>query len=47
VDVAGHRCTRLIRVSIENLLLGDLQPGYVKEFEEEEFFRNLNIADWK
>ncbi len=38
-----HRCLRLIRVSIENMQLGDLKPGAVKEFEEEDFFRLLKI----
>jgi len=47
VDAVGHRCIRLIRVSIEDLLLGDLQPGCVQELEEEDFFRRLKIADWK
>jgi 23S rRNA pseudouridine2457 synthase len=47
VDAVGHRCIRLIRVSIEDLLLGDLQPGCVQELEEEDFFRKLKIADWK
>jgi len=43
VLAVNHRCLRLIRVSIENILLGDLQPGKVKEFEEDEFFRLLEI----
>lgn len=43
VLAVNHRCLRLIRVSIENILLGDLKPGAVKEFEEEEFFRLLEI----
>jgi 23S rRNA pseudouridine2457 synthase len=47
VDAVGHRCTRLIRVSIEDLLLGDLQPGCVKEFEEKDFFEKLKIDKWK
>ncbi|WP_299251688.1 pseudouridine synthase [uncultured Cytophaga sp.] len=38
-----HRCLRLIRVSIENILLGDLKPGEVKELEEDVFFRLLDI----
>jgi 23S rRNA pseudouridine2457 synthase len=38
-----HRCLRLIRVSIENMQLGDLKPGAVKEFGEEEFFRLLKL----
>ncbi|SEW51630.1 pseudouridine synthase [Chitinophaga arvensicola] len=47
VAAVSHRCQRLIRVSIEGLLLGDLPPGAVKEFEEEEFFRLLKIANYK
>lgn len=43
VDAVRHRCKRLIRISIENLLLGDLQPGKVKEIEEKEFFKLLKI----
>ncbi len=43
VGVVRHRCQRLIRISIEDMLLGDLQPGCVKEFEEAEFFKLLNI----
>ena len=38
-----HRCKRLIRISIEDLELGDLKPGGVKEIEEEDFFRLLKI----
>ncbi|NLU95542.1 pseudouridine synthase [Chitinophaga sp. Ak27] len=41
-----HRCQRLIRVSIEDLELGDLQPGEVKELPEEEFFRLLKIDNY-
>ena len=43
VAAIHHRCKRLIRVSIEDLELGDLQPGEVKEIKEEEFFRRLKI----
>ena len=39
-----HRCKRLIRISIENLELGNLKPGCIKEIEEDNFFRLLNIA---
>lgn len=38
-----HRCLRLIRVSIENIVLGDLKPGEVKELEEDVFFKLLDI----
>lgn len=41
----GHQTKRLIRISIEELLLGDLQPGEVQEMEEEQFFRLLNIVN--
>lgn len=47
VDAVGHRCTRLIRVSIEDLLLGDLQPGCVQEIAEVDFFRQLKINNWQ
>lgn len=43
VRVVGHRCQRLIRVSIENMTLGDLQPGCVRELGENEFFEQLKI----
>lgn len=39
-----HRCKRLIRVSIEDLKLGNLQPGGVQEITEVEFFRKLRIV---
>jgi 23S rRNA pseudouridine2457 synthase len=38
-----HRCKRLIRISIEELTLGDLQPGCIKEISEEDFFTLLKI----
>ena len=44
VASVGHRCMRLIRVSIEDLLLGDLQPGEVKELEEDSFFELLKLG---
>lgn len=42
----NHECRRLIRISIEDLKLGDLAPGCVREIEEDEFFRLLKIEDW-
>ena len=47
VSSVYHHCKRLIRVSIEDLELGDLQPGCVREIEEEEFFRKLKIENWR
>jgi 23S rRNA pseudouridine2457 synthase len=38
-----HKCIRLIRISIEDLELGDLPAGQVTEMEEGEFFRLLKI----
>jgi len=40
-----HRCKRLIRVSIEELTLGNLEPGCVREMEESDFFNQLNIGE--
>jgi 23S rRNA pseudouridine2457 synthase len=39
-----HKCKRLIRVSIEDLELGDIPPGGVKEMDEDNFFRLLKIS---
>lgn len=47
VAAVKHRCVRLIRSSIEDLELGDLQPGCVREVDEETFFRKLKIDNWK
>ncbi|CAN5743087.1 pseudouridine synthase [soil metagenome] len=38
-----HRCKRLIRISIEDIVLGELAPGQVKEMDEKEFFKKLRI----
>ncbi len=43
VDAVRHRCKRLIRISIEDLELNNLQPGEVKEMEERDFFEQLKI----
>lgn len=47
VATVRHKCIRLIRVSIEDLHLGQLQPGEVLEIEEEAFFRQLRINNWR
>lgn len=39
----SRRCLRLIRVSIGNLKLGDLEPGKVRELDEQEFFELIGI----
>jgi len=43
VDAVGHQCRRLVRVAIEDLSIGDLPRGGVKEMEEAEFYRLLKI----
>lgn len=47
VRTAGHRCKRLIRISIEDIELGDLPSGSVREMEEEDFFKKLRIQNWR
>ena len=42
-----HKCRRLIRISIEDLVLHDLAPGKVKEIDEADFFSLLKIDNWK
>jgi 23S rRNA pseudouridine2457 synthase len=39
----GQKTRRLIRVSIDDLQLGNLPPGAVKELTEDDFFRLLNL----
>jgi 23S rRNA pseudouridine2457 synthase len=43
VAAVKHPCVRLIRVAIEDLALGDLPPGCVKEIDENNFFQQLKI----
>jgi 23S rRNA pseudouridine2457 synthase len=47
IGAIRHRCKRLIRISIEGLELGDLEPGAVKELKEEDMFQMLKINDQK
>ena len=47
VSAVHHKCKRLIRVAIEDLELGDLKPGCVKEIEEKDFFKQLKIDNWQ
>ena len=47
VQTAGHRCKRLIRISIEDMVLDGLKAGEVRELEEEEFFQKLKIDNWR
>lgn len=45
IGALHHRCKRLIRVSIEDLILGNLAPGGVLEMEESTIFKLLKIVD--
>ncbi len=42
VMAVKHRCLRLIRLNINNILLGDIEPGGVRELDEVTFFELLN-----
>jgi 23S rRNA pseudouridine2457 synthase len=45
VAAVRHRCLRLLRVSIEDLLLGDLPPGKIREVDEDAFFTLLRLEE--
>lgn len=43
VAAVNHKCIRLIRISIEDIELGNMQPGEVIEMDEASFFKKLKI----
>ncbi len=43
VGVVKHPCVRLIRTSIEDIHLGNLKPGGVREVSQEYFFSHLHL----
>ena len=43
VAAVNHKCIRLIRISIEDLELGDLKPGEVKEVSRDYFYSKLKL----
>ena len=43
VAAIRHRCMRLLRTAIEDMELGNLQPGAVKEVDESTFFSQLKL----
>jgi 23S rRNA pseudouridine2457 synthase len=43
VAAVNHRCLRLIRISIEDIIIGNMQPGEVVELEEADFFSLLKL----
>jgi 23S rRNA pseudouridine2457 synthase len=44
VGAIRHKCKRLIRVSIEQLSLGTLETGKVREIGRDEFYNKLKIS---
>ena len=42
-----HPCRRLMRTSIEDLELGDLDSGSIKELTEKDFFQRLHIGNYR
>ncbi len=44
IAAVRHRCKRLIRISIDDLLLEDLPAGMVKEIEEKCFYLKIRIS---
>ena len=45
VMAVKHKCLRLIRVSIGNLLLDNMKPGEVKELDEETLFSKVGLEE--
>ena len=43
VNAVRHNCLRLVRESIEDLSIGDMQPGEVREIDMQEFFLRLKL----
>jgi 16S rRNA U516 pseudouridylate synthase RsuA-like enzyme len=44
LTAVGLKCKRLVRVSIEDLHLGDLPPGEVASIPEAQFFEALKLG---
>jgi 23S rRNA pseudouridine2457 synthase len=43
IGAIQHKCKRLIRISIEDMEIGNLQPGHIKEVSEFDFFTKLRL----
>jgi 23S rRNA pseudouridine2457 synthase len=43
VSAVRHNCLRLVRESIEDISIGDMQPGEVRELAREQFYRQLKL----
>lgn len=46
VAAVHHKCKRLIRISIDDIELGNMRAGEVLELEEREFFKLLKIKNY-
>ena len=46
IIAVNNKCKRLIRTSIEDLELGDLPAGEVREYTEKDFFEKLKIENY-
>ena len=46
IAATGHKCKRLIRISIEDLKLDGLKAGEVREMDEKDFFAKLKILEY-
>ncbi|MBK8519991.1 MAG: rRNA pseudouridine synthase [Chitinophagaceae bacterium] len=46
IAATGHKCKRLIRISIEDLELDGLKAGEVREMDEKELFAKLKIGEY-
>ncbi len=47
IGAIKHKCKRLIRISIEDLQLGNLPAGEVREVNETDFFNRLKIDNYQ
>jgi 23S rRNA pseudouridine2457 synthase len=43
IGAIRHKCKRLVRISIEDLQIGNLPPGCIKEMKEADFFEKLKL----
>lgn len=43
VAAVNHKCIRLIRISIEDIQLGNMKPGEIREMNEKDFFEQLHL----
>ena len=46
IAATGHKCKRLIRISIEDLALDGLKAGEIRELDEKDFFAKLKIGEY-